>query len=125
MNNKIKSTVKIAVLILLIVSIQSCFSQPPHGQGAPPPPDKDQVDDLVDMLDKDLNLTDEQVNQITKKYEDHFNEVEKMMEDGRPERTVMEKMKSDFEADVKSVLTDEQKKKYEKLLKRHNQGPGR
>lgn len=122
MYNKIKSKLTIVLTMLLVVSVQSCFSQPQRGQGTPPHPDKEQMEGIVNKLSKELNLTDDQVKQITKLYEDHFEEVEKMMEDGRPERSVMEKMKSDFETDVKSVLTDDQKKKFEKFLKNTNKG---
>ena len=125
MNIKIKNTLKIAVIMLLVVSVQSCFSQPQRGQGDPPTPDKEQIEDMVNKLTKELELNDEQVSQITKKYNDHFDEVEKMMEDGRPERSVMEKMKSDLETDVKSVLTEDQKKQFEKLMKQEQRRPRR
>ena len=125
MNIKIKNTLKIAVIMLLVVSVQSCFSQPQRGQGGPPAPDKEQIEDMVNKLTKELELNDEQVSQITKKYNAHFDEVEKMMEDGRPERSVMEKMKSDLETDVKSVLTEDQKKQFEKLMKQEQRRPRR
>lgn len=125
MHNNIKNTLKIAVFILMVVSVQSCFSQPQRGQGGPPTPDKEQIEDIVNKLTEELKLSDEQVSQITKKYEDHFNEVEKMMEDGRPERSVMEKMKTDFETEVKSVLTKDQKKQFEKLMKQEQRRPRR
>jgi len=51
----------------------------------------------------------------------HFEDVGEMQEknkNSRPDREVMEQMRSDFETDVKSTLTKDQQKQFDAFVKK-------
>ena len=62
---------------------------------------------VVENLDKKLNLKDEQEKQITELYKDFFNQ--KLSRDER--KTKMDELNSK----ISSLLTDEQKAKFDKM----------
>ncbi|MCF2592336.1 hypothetical protein I6E11_00600 [Bacteroides caecigallinarum] len=62
---------------------------------------------VVENLDKKLDLTDEQEKQITELYKDFFNQ--KLSRDER--KTKMDELNSK----ISSLLTDEQKAKFDKM----------
>ena len=67
------------------------------------------VDASINYLDKKLGLTDDQKTQIKGFYNSLFESRPATREEG-------EKKFKEVEEQVKSVLTDEQKAKYEKIL---------
>lgn len=89
-------------------------------QGPPPLPDEEQIADMVSDLSKELSLTEAQESQVSNAYFTHFEELHKMIEnsDSRPNREVMEQIKSDFETEVKSYLTKEQQKEFSAYQKK-------
>lgn len=91
-------------------------------RGGPPPlPDAEQIEAMVDQLDEALDLSDEQEEQVSELYFDHFEEVKSAMTD-RPDRSRMESLRSAFEENVKAVLDDDQQEAFAEYLK--SRGPG-
>ena len=117
--NKVSARIILAIAVLFLGCQIGLAQRSQGGQGGPPPiPDQEQIDKMVDKLSEELDLSDDQKKVIQQKYEDHFKILESKMKEGRPDRNVMDAIKSDFENEVKAVLTDEQKIKYEKLMKK-------
>lgn len=110
---------RMAILTIVSTMIMGgLFAQPGQGQQQQPPPipDESQVAQMVDELTQTLSLTGEQTTAILELYSDHFAEVKSQMEDGRPDRTKMDKLKNKFEKKVKALLTDEQKEQFDEFL---------
>ncbi len=115
-----------AVVMLLASNV--VVAQPGGQQGPPPIPSSKQVKQMVSEMAGEIALTAEQQETITKLYFDHFKEVEKTMEAGRPDREKMDALKSEFEKQVNAELTEEQQKKYDAYMKKNapeGRGPGR
>lgn len=72
---------------------------------------------MVTDLSKELSLDEKQEAQISLLYVAHFEEVSDKMDSGKPSRNEMEKLKSEFDTEVKSDLTEDQITKYEAYLK--------
>jgi len=106
---------------LSVVSAQP-VDQPRPPQGGPMSPKQ-----MVSQLKKDLNLTDEQSAKIQKIFEAQREEMRKMFDAAQDERDAMfekmEKQKEETNAKIVSLLTDEQKKKFEKIRREHRQRP--
>lgn len=122
-----------AILILLGASAAFAQGGPPgggrggggQGRGGPPPlPDAEQIEAMVDELDEALDLSDEQEAQVSELYVAHFEEVEEAMSDGRPDRSRMESLRSDFEDDVKAVLDDDQQEAFDEYLESQERSRG-
>lgn len=99
------------------------------GQGGQPPalPDSAGIVQIVDEMADAVVLTDEQYVQVTDLHFAHFAEVQGMMAQGRPERSKMEALRSEFEKDVKAVLREDQQGVYDKYLssRQRQRGGGR
>jgi Spy/CpxP family protein refolding chaperone len=78
--------------------------------------------EFVKELKKELNLTSDQETKIQKIF-DTQNEEMKKERDAMREK--MEKQRKETDAKISTVLTDDQKKKYEELQKKHSQRPPR
>lgn len=131
MKTRIKNySSRILAIIVLVMSVSLLQAQPPGGQGGqrggpPPLPNDKQIEKMVADLTKDLSLTEDQEKQVSDAYFAHFDEVAEMQEkNSRPDRDVMEQMESDFESEVKSYLTKDQQKKYDKYLKKQKSQRG-
>jgi len=127
MKRKFKNLASIILVgILMLITGKNVQAQQGRHQGPPPTPTDDQIEEMVDDLDKALSLTDKQEKQVSEKYFAHFAAVDKKMKAGRPSREDMESLKTDFEKDVKSVLTKDQQDLYTTYLKKQEQkGPQR
>ncbi len=113
------------VLVILLLSSQVTQAQQRGQQGPPPLPDDKQIEQMVEDLSKELSLSADQEKKVSEKYFAHFDEVKAKTKSGRPDRKVMEAMKSDFENDIKALLTNEQQDKYDEYLKKNQPGPRR
>lgn len=81
------------------------------------------VEEQVSHLKKELSLTDEQTKQVTALYTDF---QKKMQEGGENAREQMRTEREKLDNQVKALLTDEQKKAFEKLqAQRPQRGQGR
>lgn len=119
MTRKTKRTTSILFFILIAILTVSTVEaqQDRNKQGPPPLPNDEQIEQMVQDLDKALSLSDEQEKQVSEKYFSHFEVIEKKVDKGRPDREEMAKIKTEFIDDVKSVLSDEQKDQYDVFLK--------
>ena len=120
---KLSSLTSLFLVLGLILSL-NVQAQQGRQQGPPQLPNNEQIEKMVDELAETLSLTDEQKEKVSEKYFKHFEEVKEKTEGSRPKREEMEVLKSDFEEDVKSVLTEEQKEKFDAYQKK-NQKRGR
>jgi len=114
------SLVILAFAIMFTVSLVQ--AQPPQGQQGPPPiPNDKQVEKMITDISKELSLDATQEKQVSKIFKAHFDEAREKMESAgsaKPDRSEMEKMRADFEKDVKAVLTKDQQKKFNASLKK-------
>ena len=83
----------------------------------------------VKALTERLSLTKDQAAQIEKIYIQAQDQMKKMNEDGKTDRTAMRKMMEDTQVQVNNVLDDKQKVEFKKIqeerMKRmQNQKPG-
>ena len=113
--------IRASAMVILIIMSQFAQAQQRGQQGPPPTLDDDQIEAMVEDLSKELSLTADQGKEVSEKYFEHFDEVKALMEKGRPDRKVMETLKSDFEKDIEVLLTDVQKEKYKDYLKKNQQ----
>ncbi|KAA3656940.1 MAG: hypothetical protein DWQ10_14335 [Calditrichaeota bacterium] len=103
----------------------SLFAQPGRDRGRPPMPDSTQIVKMVNELATELSLNKEVKPKINDLFFDHFAEVGDLMKsskgDRRNHRTKMDALKQKFEKQVKTLLNDEQKTKFDEFMKK--QGP--
>lgn len=119
MKRKFKNIASIILVsILMLIAGNSVQAQQGRQQGPPPTPTDDQIEEMVEDLDKALSLSDKQEIQVSEKYFAHFAAVDKKMKAGRPNRDDMEAMKTDFEKEIKSLLTKSQQDLYSTYLKK-------
>jgi len=119
---------KIKVVFVLVVFVFSgiSYAQAQGGgrqggpKGPPPIPNTTQIKKMVKELSTELSLSDEQETKVSAVYTAHFDAVKAKTKVGAPIREEMEKLKVDFEKEVKSLLTTEQKKLYIAYLKKQN-----
>ena len=113
----------IGTITLVILLLSSPFTQAQQGghQGPPPLPNDEQIEKMVEDLSKELSLTTDQEKQVSEKYFAHFAAVEKKMKAGRPSREDMEAMETEFEKEVKLLLTKDQQVLYSSYIKEQKQ----
>lgn len=115
------------LFILIALSFLNVVNAQPQGgnrqgggpQSPPSVPNSKQIQKMVADLSKTLSLNEKQEAEISTIYVDHFDEVSKKMESGRPERKEMEALEAKFEKEVSAVLTEEQQKLYADYLKKN------
>jgi TorA maturation chaperone TorD len=76
---------------------------------------------MVADLSKALSLNEEQGSRIEQIFVSHFEEVKEKMDAGKPDRKVMEAIKTKFENEVNELLTEEQQKLF--VAFRENNAP--
>ncbi len=119
----LKFRINTAVVSILLITLFSgmTWAQNQRPQGPPPVPNQEQIEKMVDDLGEKLNLSGEQSKKVLKLHTDHFDKVKENQEKGRENREAhretMDKLRINFEKDVKAVLTKEQQKKYDDYLK--------
>jgi hypothetical protein len=119
-----KRKLRNAVTVLMITMLTGSFAlaQPGGQQGPPPVPNNKQITKMVKSLDKELDLSDEQAEQVSELYFAHFDTVEaKMKSKQRPSREEMKALDSKLEKEVKALLSKDQKKLYTTWLKEQEQ----
>lgn len=107
-----------AILAITIFSTGLVFAQPRGAQGPPSPPSDKEISKMVKELDKELDLSDEQNEQVSELYFAHFDKVEELMESSqRPDRTKMEALDTELEEEMNALLDKDQQKLYSAWLK--------
>ncbi|QKG79874.1 Spy/CpxP family protein refolding chaperone [Tenuifilum thalassicum] len=130
--NAIKMVVLVAVM-LLGNAVKAQDHQRPMPQQRIP--DSTQVVKMVNRMAKKLNLTDEQKQKFVEFHLEHFKQVKAKQEEinGTREhnRKEMESLRQELDKKLKSILTDEQKVEFDKLIQENrpkreeHQRPGR
>ncbi|MDZ7288400.1 MAG: hypothetical protein ONB44_00520 [candidate division KSB1 bacterium] len=104
-------------LLVLFLFIETGFAQPPQGRGMP---DSARTAAMVDTLAKRLSLSKVQKEKVSKIYFAAFEEGKKAFEknqgDWQAMREARTKINEKRDNDVKALLTEEQKKIYDKFL---------
>ncbi len=101
---------------------------PPQGQGGPGGPGRGGPERQLDMMTKQLNLTPDQVTQIKTIQADGRSKMMALREDTSmsqdDKRSKMMSMRQDEQSKVRGVLTDDQKTKYDAMLKQMQEHRG-
>jgi len=124
----LKSILKISLLIATMMLSTLAVAQPQGQrgqQGRPSIPDAKQIEKMVDKLSSELTLSEEQTVKIQAIYTSHFDKVDEATKNGRPNREDMQKLRSNFETEVKNELSEEQQKAYDEFLEKQRQERGK
>ncbi len=117
-----------AIVFLFLLGNSNLFAQPQRHQGPPPMPDSTRIIQMVDELGTNLSLNEKQIIEISNLHFTHFAEAKDLMKKHKTERDShrleMDSLREDFEEQVKSLLTDDQKTEFAELMKKHRPGPG-
>lgn len=109
----------VTVLAFTVFATSNALAQPPQGRGFGPP-DSTRTAAMVDSLTKKLSLSKEQKEKVGKVYFAAFNETRKAFANNNGDFQTMRetrmKINEKRDADVKTLLNDEQKKLYDKFL---------
>jgi septal ring factor EnvC (AmiA/AmiB activator) len=110
--------------LVLIMGIAVMFSILAQAQ-----PQRMSVESRVKILKDSLKLSDEQSNKITKILEDQREEMTTAMKDIRDNRDSMQTVRQEImkktDENIKAVLTENQAKKYDDMLKARRAHMGR
>jgi len=90
------------------------------GQRPPKLPTTKEIKKMVSDMAEEISLNEEQEDEILDIYQAHFDEVEEKTKSGRPNRNEMEALKTSFEKEVNTVLTEEQQELYSAYLKENS-----
>lgn len=114
MIKKIKNLQVIALAtILTIVSEPAILAQPGRQQGPPPITSDKEISKTIKELDKKLDLSKEQNLKVSTLYFDHFDKIKALQKNSqRPSMEKMEKLDTELEKDVKTLLDKKQIKNY-------------
>lgn len=84
-------------------------------------PDSTQIVKIVDEMAASLALTDQQKSQVSELHFTHFADAKELMSSSQSDREThrrkMNGLRKKFENDVKALLDDEQKKKFDEFAK--------
>lgn len=117
-------------IILAIFNTGFVYAQPGQGpRGGGMMPDSARIVQMVDDLAKAVSLTKEQKEKVTPIYFNHFSEMRQMREKSQGDRSAMresmDKLRTKLDQDIKALLTDNQKKDYEKFTQEQRERRGR
>ncbi|TRX71099.1 hypothetical protein [Carboxylicivirga sp. M1479] len=121
-----KSFLNISKVLLVIITFAlstSAMAQRQGGQrnNGPRIPNEQQIEKMIQELEKELSLSEEQSIKVQAVYTAHFKKMEEKTKNGRPDREEMQEMRADFEKDVNEHLTKEQQVAHAKLLEERRQ----
>ncbi|WP_321373330.1 hypothetical protein [uncultured Draconibacterium sp.] len=117
--NFLITTIGVIIMLILMATSSVIFAQPSgRQQGPPPTPNSKQIKKMVAKLADEIQLNDKQETKVLAIYQDHFADVKKATNSGRPDRSKMEKLKTQMETDIKAVLNEKQIEGYEAYLKK-------
>ena len=126
---KLKCTIFTVMIISLLLASVSVQAQPGPGRGAPMVPDSAGIAKMTDNLDEAVGFTASQKTEVKNLLVAHFEKVKKQMENPSGNRAEMRsarrELRSKLEEDIKKILNDEQRKKYEKYISERRKNFGR
>ncbi len=122
-----KTTIKLFLVMFALFVSNVVFAQIPkvgnytsRPNGPPPVPNTEQINEIVSNLSLELGLTSAQEDNVLELYLAHFSQVKGITSENKmPPREEMEKLKLDFEKEVKALLSEEQKVGFDKFRKKH------
>lgn len=118
-----KFTITKRAIIIISLMMLTSMAWAQRNQGPPPQPNRQQIVQMVNELSTELKLSDTQAAQVSTLYENHFNEMKATMSQNsggkHPDREAMESFRQAFENQVKTLLTPEQEKAYDKFIRSH------
>lgn len=130
MKLQFKKTASFVIILCITAIASTTYGQQRgkmkmHQDGPPPITNSEEIANRIHDLSKSLSLNEEQSNQISALFAEHFKEVKENRENNESERE-KNRQKTDlsrkiFENKVSSLLTKEQKIKFENFKK--NQKP--
>ena len=117
---KSKNVKKIfVVLITTLIMSGAIIAQ--SKERPPRIPDSAEIENIVNKLADDISLSTDQKNEILNLYNNHFEEIKEKMENNRERnknnREERKEHREEFQKQVKSLLSDEQKEKYDEFNK--------
>jgi hypothetical protein len=117
---KIKKNI-ILFLALLIFAGGNLLAQ--SRQSRPKVPNKEEIQNLVTELAKELSLTSGQKNDIENLFVKHFEEVKQKMKEHKEkmenEKEKMDKRRKEFEDSIKNLLNEKQQVQFDEFMKNH------
>jgi periplasmic protein CpxP/Spy len=106
---------RMTIGLILVMGFANLFSALTQAQ-----PQRMSVEDRIKILKDSLKLSSEQSIEITKILEDQREEMTTSMNDNKGDRkamrTVMQELMKKTNDQIKAVLTEDQAKKYDKML---------
>jgi Spy/CpxP family protein refolding chaperone len=112
-----------SLFMMSIVAIsQPCKGKGPHHEGpGGPMPDSCRAKCMIDNLSKELSLTADQKQKVEAIHKAHFEEMKAAREQDSicmaKNREQHEQMRSEMDNEIKKILNDEQKVKFDSLMK--------
>lgn len=93
------------------------FSQNRQGQNrATPPPIEERVETTLEKVTSELSLTKEQMESSKKIFTDFYTSIDNLRASGnRPDRSKIDSISKQRDEAFSELLTEDQKKKYDKL----------
>lgn len=111
---KRKEFLSILFAAFALVAVVTATAQPQGGGGRPQGTPEEMAEQMVDRMSEELSLTKDQKSEIYDIQVKLFEE-RKTGDGNRPSREEMEAMHEKMDAQIKEVLSDDQKKKYETM----------
>lgn len=123
MKTRFKDTGRLFFVAFAVLLSVTYAQAQQRGKQRPPIPDAKSVVVIVDNLSEELALTKKQKKKVSGLYTDHFDLMREMVGDDKNsncDREEIKKMRDDFETEVKSLLNQDQNKKYNDYLKKQH-----
>lgn len=126
---KSKCSIFMVIILTLLLTSVLVQAQPGPGRGAPMVPDSAGIAKMTENLDEAVGFTAEQKTEVKTLLTAHFETLKKQMENPSGNREEMRaarmESRNKLEDDIKKILNDEQKKKYEKYISERRKVFGR
>jgi hypothetical protein len=119
---RFNSGIFLIITAMLFLSANILAQQQERNQ-PPKPPSTEEVNKMIDELSTTLSLNESQKKEVSDLFTAHFNNMKESMSsrEGSGSPQEMQQKRKDFEAQVKSLLNDEQKLAFDQFMK--SRGP--
>ncbi|MEQ9092364.1 MAG: hypothetical protein RIE52_14825 [Balneola sp.] len=107
----------LSITLLMVLISGTVFSQNRQGQNrATPPPIEERVETTLEKVTSELSLTKEQMESSKKIFTDFYTSIDNLRASGnRPDRSKIDSISKQRDEAFSELLTEDQKKKYDKL----------
>jgi hypothetical protein len=118
----------IFMILLTIINMNIVSAQQGRPQGPPPIPNDDKIEVMVADLAKELSLTDQQNEQVSDLYFEHFETIKQQQKKNKgsrgTDREAMMKLDEELQNAIKGLLDEKQKELYDAYLKKQKANRG-